>query len=151
MGNATVAKFLVLNGPVALGALFSGPSASPHPQPRKLVFYAAFHNGNRYSTPSDPFSYWSERGDITPWDNKSTKGQEVRLTPATFGLTRSPSTICLRLTMPHPSPGPEEKLGGQEQQHEPAPFRSKDPSEPLSFTSRVEPAIERNPSLGWLC
>lgn len=94
--------------PPYLGFCFQGPLRPLIPQLKKLVFYAAFHSSNIYSTPFDPFSYWSEQGNITPWDNKSTKGQEVRLTPVTFGLTRFPSTICLWLTMPHPSPGPEE-------------------------------------------
>lgn len=144
MGNAAV----FLNGPTVLGALFSGPSVSPHPQLRKLVFYAAFHNSNRYSTPFDPFSVWSKQGDITPWDNKSTRGQEVRLTPCDLW----PYEISLsHMSVAHHAPAlpmTRGKLGSQEQQHKPAPSRSKDPSELLNFTSWVQPAIETPPRAG---
>lgn len=107
MGNAALVKFLILNSPTVLGALFSGPSESPYPQLRKLLFYAAFHNSNRYSTPFNLFSVWSEQGDITPWDNKSTRGQEVRLTPHDLWPYEI-SLSHMSVAMPHPSRGPEE-------------------------------------------
>lgn len=69
-GNATTWRALT-------HCLFSGRCASCCVRLRKLPFCVAFHN--RYSMTSDPFSVWSEQSGITPWDNKSTKCQEVRL------------------------------------------------------------------------
>lgn len=128
-------RLLILSGPTVHGALSLGPSASLYPKLRKLVFYAAVHNSYRYSMPFDPFSVWSEQGDITPWDNKSTKGQEVRLTPRDLW----PYEISLsHMSVVHHAPllpGTTGKLSSQEQQHKPALFSPKDPSKPLSFTS----------------
>lgn len=142
-------RLLILSGPTVHGALFSGPFASLYPKLRKLVFYAAFHNSYRYSTPFDLFSVWSEQGDITPWDNKSTKGQEVRLTPRDLW----PYEVSLsHMSVVHhapPLPGTRGELSSQEQQHKPALFRSKDPSKLLSFTSWVQPAIDTPPSAGY--
>lgn len=115
---------------------------------QKTGVCAALHNSNRYSMPFEPFSVWSEQGDITPCDNKSTRGQEVRLTPCDLW----PYKISLsHMPVAHhalPLSVTREKLSSQEQQHKPAPLGSKAPSELLSFTSWVQPAIETPPWAG---
>lgn len=133
MANAAVLQLLILSGPKYMGLIFSGPSVSLYPELRKLVFFAAFHNIYRYSMPSDPFYVWSKQGDITPWDNKSTKGQEVRLTP--HDLWPYEISLSHMSVVHHAPPLPETAGKLQEQQHKPALFRPKDPSKLLSFAS----------------
>lgn len=132
--------FLKLSSPTVHGALFSGPSASLHPKFKKQFFSPAIHSSYRYSTPFDLFSVWSKQGNITPWDNKSTRGQEVRLTPRDlwpYEISLSHMSVVHHAT---PLPGTGGKLRSQEQQPKPAVFRSKDPSKLLSFTSWVPPS-----------
>lgn len=64
------------------------------------AYYEVFHSSKRYSMPFDPFSVSSKESDITQWDNKSTRGQELDWPLVTFGLARFSSAICL-WTPPH--------------------------------------------------
>lgn len=78
------------------------------PNLKKTVFCAAFHNSYTYSMPFDPFSVWSEQDDITPRDNKSTRGQEVRLTPCDlwpYEISPQPY-VC---GSPGPTPPPDQR------------------------------------------
>lgn len=134
--------------PQYLGLCFQGPLRPLIPNSENWSSMQPFTTATDTVRPFDPFSVWSEQGDITPWDNKSTRGQEVRLTPCdlcTYEISLSHMSVA------HHAPAlpvTRGKLGSQEQQHKPAPSRSKDPSELLSFTSWVQPALETPPRAG---